>query len=114
MEYSTVVEHNEQGLLQIIAAAEQFEEFRFLEGVRLGRYNAQEIQDMTSQVRIFRERLEVESRRLAKFSEHFLNEYATDNNKQGLLFIPNGPHLVILIKMYRLLILHNNNPLTVY
>ncbi len=65
----------------IINAAAQFDESRFLEGLRLGRFTAIEIQDMTSRVRFYKERLEIEGRHLAAYSESFLKDYATDNNE---------------------------------
>ena len=80
MTYNTIVEYNENGLLMIIEAAEQFEEARFLESVRLKSVTLEEVRDMTVWVKQHKNLLEVESLHLAAFSEHFLSDYATDNN----------------------------------
>lgn len=81
MLYSTIVEKDESGLLMIIRAAERFDEHRFLEGIQRRCYTAADIQQAIDQVRIYQARMNGEARALAAFSETFLAEYATDNNK---------------------------------
>lgn len=47
MQYSTIVDKDEQGLIQIIEAAKKFEEDRFLEGIHQRCYTALDIQVAT-------------------------------------------------------------------
>ena len=81
MIYNTIVEKNEEGLRTILRAAEKFNEDRFLDGIRMRSYTAEDIQQMTGKVRVFLVRLELVSRALARFAETFLQQYATDNNE---------------------------------
>ena len=76
----TIVEKNEGGLLEILSAAEQFCGDRFIEGLRMRSYSMEEIQQTTDTVRLYQARMNVEIRALSRFSETFLNQYATDNN----------------------------------
>lgn len=81
MRYTTIVDKDEKGLLQIIEAAKRFEEDRFLEGIRLNRYTPEEIQYAIDRVRENQSRLNTEARALVYFSQSFLQQYATNNNK---------------------------------
>lgn len=81
MKYATIVENNESGLNQIIRAAEKFEESRFLQGIQQRCYTAEDIQWATDRVREYQQKLNTEARALAYFSEHFLKQYATNNNQ---------------------------------
>ena len=81
MKYATIVESNESGLIQIIRAAEKFEESRFLQGIQQRCYTAEDIQWATDRVREYQQKLNTEARALAYFSEHFLKQYATNNNQ---------------------------------
>ena len=81
MLYSTIVEKDEQGLLMILRAAEKFDEQRFLEGIHQRCYTSEDIQQAIDQVRAYQARLNTEARALVYFSQTFLQQYATDNNK---------------------------------
>ena len=81
MRYNTIVKSDESGLIQIIKAAEKFEESRFLQGIQQRCYTAEDIQWATDRVREYQQKLNTEARALAYFSEHFLKQYATNNNQ---------------------------------
>ena len=81
MLYSTIVEKDDSGLQMIIRAAERFDEQRFLQGIQQRCYTAEDILRAIDQVRIYQSRLNTEARALVAFSERFLQDYATDNNK---------------------------------
>lgn len=81
MQYSTIVDKDQQGLIQIIEAAKKFEEDRFLEGIHQRCYTALDIQVATDRVREYQNKLNTEARALVYFSQTFLQQYATDNNK---------------------------------
>lgn len=81
MLYNTIVEKNDSGLMMIIDAAKKFDEDRFLEGIQQRCYTAADIQQLTDRLRGFQGLLNTEARALVAFSETFLQEFATDNNK---------------------------------
>ena len=81
MRYNTIVEKDENNLQEIIAAAEQFSEERFLEGIKMKRYNQYEIEKMIVVIREYQQKMNKECLALAKFSETFIQTYATDNNE---------------------------------
>lgn len=81
MRYKTIVDKNEDGLEEIIRAVEQFEEDRFLASLSVRRYTTYDIQQTTLMVREFQAKMNREVLALDKFSETFIQEYATDNNK---------------------------------
>jgi hypothetical protein len=81
MRYTTIVDKDERGLIQIIEAAKKFEEDRFLEGIRQRCYTAADVQTAIDRVREYQSRLTSEARALVYFSETFLQQYATDNNR---------------------------------
>ena len=81
MRYSTIVNKDERGLIEIIEAARKFEEDRFLEGIRQRCYTAEDIQVAIDRVREYQAKLNTEARALVYFSQTFLQQYATTNNK---------------------------------
>ena len=81
MRYTTIVEKDERGLKQIIEAAQQFEEDRFLEGIHQKCYTEMDIQAAIDRVREYQSKLNTEARALVYFSQRFLQQYATDNNE---------------------------------
>lgn len=81
MRYNTIVEKDENNLQEIITAAEQFSEERFLEGIKMKRYNQYEIEKMIVVIREYQQKMNKECLALAKFSETFIQTYATDNNE---------------------------------
>ena len=81
MRYNTIVEKSDDGLVEIIRAVEQFEEDRFLAGLELRRYTAYDVQQMAMTVREYQAKMNREVLALGKFSETFIQEYATDHNK---------------------------------
>ena len=81
MRYSTIVEHDEQTLLEIISALEQFEEDRFIAGIQARKFSPYQIEQTLDMVRVYQLRINMEGRSLTKFSETFIQQFATDNNK---------------------------------
>jgi len=81
MRYTTIVEKDTSGLEELINAVSQFEEDRFLEGLRMRRYTSYDIQQATLRVREYQAKMNREVLALDKFSETFIQEYATDNNQ---------------------------------
>ncbi len=81
MIYTTIVEKDEAGLEELIDAVSQFEEDRFLEGLRMRRYTQYDIQQATLRVREYQSKMNREVLALDRFSTTFIQEYATDNNR---------------------------------
>lgn len=81
MLYSTIVQRDETGLNQIYEAAKEFEELNVLEAILECRFNKHKIEQTLNLVRMYQLRLNVESAELVEFSENFIQQYATDNNK---------------------------------
>lgn len=81
MKYRTIVEKNESSLLQIIQAAESFNAGGFLESLRKRNLSTYEIDQLTDEVREYQLKMNREVKALVKFSEHFLDNYATENNR---------------------------------
>lgn len=77
----TVVEHDTSGLEMVIDAMEKLDEERFIEGIRCRHRDTYEIKQMTEMVEIYQRRVNIEARSLSKFSENFIRQFATDNNK---------------------------------
>lgn len=67
MRYNTIVEKDENNLQEIITAAEQFSEERFLEGIKMKRYNQYEIEKMIVVIREYQQKMNKECLALAKF-----------------------------------------------
>lgn len=82
MEIDDHIEKSEEGLEQLIEAAMMFEENHYLEAVRLKKMSEFDILTLTEDVRLWYSRMRKESLKLAAFSEHFLDEFATDNNRR--------------------------------
>ena len=82
MEITNNIEKSEEGLEQIIGAARLFEENHYLEAVRMKKMGEYDILALTEDVRLWHSRMRKESLKLAAFSENFLEEFATDNNKR--------------------------------
>ncbi len=74
------IEKSEEGLELIIQEAQKFEENHYLDAVRQKRLSGRDILMLTEDVRLWYSRMRKESLKLAAFSEHFLDEFATDNN----------------------------------
>ena len=66
MRYTTIVEKDERGLKQIIEAAQQFEEDRFLEGIHQKCYTEMDIQAAIDRVREYQSKLNTEARALVR------------------------------------------------
>lgn len=81
MQYSTIVEKNDEGLMQIIDAAEKFEENRYLEALYNCKLTQEDVIKTSTWVANQRTRLRNEHLALAKFALVFNQQYATDNNK---------------------------------
>jgi len=81
MKYETIVEKNESSLLQIIQAAESFNAGGFLESLRKRNLSTYEIDQLTDEVREYQLKMNREVKALVKFSENFLDNYATENNR---------------------------------
>ena len=81
MRYNTIVEKDEANLNMIIDAVGKFSKERFLEGIREKRYSLYDVNQMIIWVCEYQQKLNRESAALSKFSETFIQEYATDNNQ---------------------------------
>ena len=81
MKYKTIVEKNESSLLQIIQAAERFNAGGFLESLRKRNLSTYEIDQLTDEVKEYQLKMNREVKALVKFSEDFLDNYATENNR---------------------------------
>ena len=81
MRYSTIVEKDDKTLLDIIAALEQFEQDRFIAGIQARHYTKYDIEQALDMVATYQSRMNIEARSLVRFSETFIQQFATDNNK---------------------------------
>lgn len=81
MRYSTIVEQDDKTLLEIISALEHFEQSRFIAGIQARKYTPFQILQTLDMVRVYQLRMNMEARSLTKFSETFIQQFATDNNK---------------------------------
>lgn len=81
MLYSTIVQRDESGLEQIYEAAKEFEDLNLLEAILSCNFDICKVKKTLFLVRMYQQRLNLESMELAEFSEHFIEEYATDHNK---------------------------------
>lgn len=82
MELIDKIEKTEEGLELIISAAYLFEENHYLEAIRQKKLTEYEILQLTEDVRLWHSRMRKESLKLSLFSEHFLDEFATNNNNR--------------------------------
>ena len=81
MRYSTIVEKDDKTLLEIIDALNQFEKDRFIAGIQARHYTKFQIEQTLDMVNSYQSRMNIEARSLVKFSEDFIQQFATDNNK---------------------------------
>ena len=81
MRYSTIVEKDDKTFLEIIEMLEQFEKERFIAGLQIRHYSTFQIEQTLDMVRSYQSRLNMEARALSNFSESFIQQFATDNNK---------------------------------
>ncbi len=81
MNISSIVTKDETGFNKMWSAANDFEEQNVLEALIKGKYPPKKICEILSYVRICQGYLNIESMELSEFSETFLEEYATNNNK---------------------------------
>ena len=81
MRYSTIVEKDDKTLVEIITALEQFEQDRFIAGIQVRHYTKYDIEQALDMVTSYQSRMNVEARSLVRFSETFIQQFATDNNK---------------------------------
>ena len=81
MRFKTVVEKEDKTLLEIASVLEMFDQEHFIAGVQARRRTQEEIDDALDMVQAFQLRMNVEQRALVRFSETFIGEFATDNNK---------------------------------
>lgn len=80
MRYSTIVERDDKTLVEIISALEQFEQDRFIAGIQARHYTKYDIEQSLDMVTSYQSRMNVEARSLVRFSETFIQQFATDNN----------------------------------
>jgi hypothetical protein len=81
MRYSTIVEKDDRTLLEIIGMLEQFDKDKFIAGLQMRHYSQFQIEQTLDMVRSYQARMNMEARALAHFSENFIQQFATDNNK---------------------------------
>ena len=81
MRPTTIVEKDSSGLNMILGALQELNEERFIEGIRCKMKTVDEIADMIDQVATYQNRVNIEARRLSKFSETFIRHFATANNE---------------------------------
>ena len=60
---------------------EQFEKDKFIAGLQMRHYSQFQIEQTLDMVRSYQARMNMEARALSKFSENFIQQFATDNNK---------------------------------
>lgn len=81
MKYNTIVDKNEKSLLQIIQAAESFNLGGFLESLRKRNLSSAQIEQLDDELAEHQLKMNREVKALVKFSETFLDSYATENNR---------------------------------
>ena len=77
----TVVEHDQSGLEMVIGAMAELQQTRFIEGIKSKHRTLYEVEQTTEMVRLYQARVNIEARALVKFSETFIRQFATENNK---------------------------------
>ena len=82
MEIDDHIEKSEEGLEQLIAAANMFEENHYLEAIKQKKLSDYNILQLTEEVKLWHSRIRKESLKLASFSEHWIEDYATANNRR--------------------------------
>ncbi|MBQ6190469.1 MAG: hypothetical protein IJK45_09895 [Bacteroidaceae bacterium] len=81
MLYSTIVQRDETGFNQIYDAAREFEEENVLEALLTCKFDMKKVDQTLNLVRMYQNRLNIESMDLVEFSENFIEQYATDHNE---------------------------------
>ena len=81
MRYSTIVEKDDKTLVEIITALEQFEQDRFIAGIQARHYTKYDVEQTLDMVTSYQSKMNIEARSLVRFSETFIQQFATDNNK---------------------------------
>ena len=81
MRYSTIVEKDDKTLMEIVGALSQFEKERFVAGIQARNYTPFQIEQTLDMVQVYQSKMNIEARALVKFSETFIQQFATDNNK---------------------------------
>lgn len=81
MLYSTIVQRDETGLDQIYDAAREFENENLMEALLSCKFDMKKVNQTLGLVRIYQNRLNLESMDLVEFSENFIEQYATDHNE---------------------------------
>ena len=81
MLYSTIVQRDETGFNQIYEAAREFEEENVLEALLTCKFDMKKVDQTLNLVRMYQNRLNIESMDLVEFSENFIEQYATDHNE---------------------------------
>ena len=81
MLFQTIVEHNQSGVEMVINELDKLTKLGFIEGIRCRHRDMYEVEQMTEQVKIFQHRINIEGKALTRFSERFIRQFATDNNK---------------------------------
>lgn len=80
MQYTTIVDHSEDGLQIILDKAQAFDRESVLDGILQRRYTTYDIEQMVTIVMEYHARLRREINGLVKFSQTFNHQFATDNN----------------------------------
>lgn len=81
MLYSTIVQRDETGFNSLYEKARQFEMENALEAIIYCKFSPRKVENVLNLVRIYQNTLNLESSELVEFSENFIEQYATDNNK---------------------------------
>lgn len=76
----TIVDKSEDGLLQLIAQAEAFEQGNYIQAIREKRLNREEVMKLTDKVHEARRKMRNEFYAIAKFATTFNKQFATRNN----------------------------------
>lgn len=76
----TIVDKSEDGLLQLIAQAEAFEQDNYIQAIREKRLNREEVMKLTDKVHEARRKMCNEFYAIAKFATTFNKQFATRNN----------------------------------
>ena len=65
----------------VLDALDELKEERFIEGLRGKHRSVYEIQQTAELVQMYQHRVNIEAKALTRFSENFIRQFATDNNK---------------------------------
>lgn len=81
MLYSTIVQRDETCFNMLLEAAREFEEENVLEAIIACKFDQRKLEQTLNLVRMYQLRLNNETIDLIPFSQHFIEDYATDNNQ---------------------------------